>query len=218
MTGELFDDGPLYRCLLLDPPWMERGGGKIKRGADRHYQLTDTPSILRAIRQSGAWRPAANAHCWMWFTDNFLEDALGLVRDLGFRYVRTFVWVKTANEVTDDEVDSALYPDALDAELRMGIGQYGRGCHEGMLFAVRGSGQSPDVWTGRRDIRSVFHAPHPRDERGKRIHSRKPPRSYELIESVSKGPRIEFFARVPRVAIDGERWAVWGNESPTEGA
>lgn len=210
MTGNLFDDGPEYRCLLMDPPWMERGGGKIKRGADRHYTLTDTPGILKAIRGSGMWRPAADSHLWCWFTDNFLPDALWLTEQLGFRFIRTFIWAKTDADLDTDALD----PAELDAHLRMGIGQYGRGCHEGMIFAVRGRGQSPDVWTGARDVRSLFHAPHPRDEHGKRIHSRKPPRSYELVERVSKGPRIEFFARVPRVAIDGQRWACWGNESP----
>src|SRR5215469_3891001 len=28
-----------YRCAVIDPPWNETGGGRIKRGADRHYQL-----------------------------------------------------------------------------------------------------------------------------------------------------------------------------------
>lgn len=38
-------------------------------------------------------------------------------------------------------------------------------------------------------------------------HSQKPSESYELIESVSPGPRLELFARAPR-----EGWHVWGNE------
>lgn len=28
-----------YGTILVDPPWPERGGGKIKRGADRHYSV-----------------------------------------------------------------------------------------------------------------------------------------------------------------------------------
>jgi len=27
----------IWRTALIDPPWPEQGGGKIKRGADRHY-------------------------------------------------------------------------------------------------------------------------------------------------------------------------------------
>lgn len=33
-------EGP-YRTVYLDPPWPERGGGKSKRGADRHYKRCD---------------------------------------------------------------------------------------------------------------------------------------------------------------------------------
>lgn len=213
---DLFGASPVeYRCLSMDPPWAERGGGKIKRGADRHYDLAgklgDIRPILRAIRDSGSFTPAEHAHLWCWYTDTFLEDALVLVRELGFVYKRTFQWVKT------DQIEPARLiqqlgeaaDDELDAMLRMGIGQYGRGCHEGMLFCTRGSGQDASVWTGDRGVRSVFHAPHPTDEHGKRIHSRKPPKSYELIERVSLGPRVEFFARVARPG-----WCVWGNQAP----
>jgi N6-adenosine-specific RNA methylase IME4 len=39
-------------------------------------------------------------------------------------------------------------------------------------------------------------------------HSRKPEESYQLIEKVSDGPRLELFARPPL----REGWQVWGNE------
>lgn len=204
--SDLFGERREYRCLMMDPPWAERGGGKIKRGADRHYPLAgklgDVSPILRAIRDSGSFSAAPNAHLWCWYTDTFLADALVLVRELGFRYVRTFIWIKTSAGVVSD---NAL---PVDDDLRMGIGQYGRGCHEGMLFCVRGSGQDASVWTGARDVRSCFHAPHP-TENGKRIHSRKPEASYDLIERVSRGPRVEFFARVAHPG-----WDVWGNQAP----
>lgn len=35
-----------YHTIYADPPWMERGGGKIKRGADRHYPLMSTKDIM----------------------------------------------------------------------------------------------------------------------------------------------------------------------------
>ncbi len=38
-----------YRTIYADPPWdTERGGGKIKRGADRHYPLM-RPSDMLAL-------------------------------------------------------------------------------------------------------------------------------------------------------------------------
>lgn len=206
------DRGPDYACLLADPPWAERGGGKIKRGADRHYDLEgklgDVEPIRRCIVASESWRPATNAHLWCWYTDNFLPDALTLVGLLGFTYKRTYQWAKTDVDLPEEAWD-AMPPEEADGHLRMGIGQYARGCHEGMILAVRGAGQDPSVWTGDRSVRSLFHAPHPKDERGRRIHSRKPPRSYEIIERVSKGPRVEFFARIARPG-----WDVWGNQAP----
>lgn len=190
--------GPTFPCTVMDPPWAERGGGKIKRGADRHYPLASQEEIVRAVRSSAIFAPAEHAHLWCWVTDNFLEDGLALVDALGFRYVRTFVWVKAE---ADDPEDT----------LRFGIGQYGRGAHELLLFAVRGQGQHESVWRADRGVPSVFFAPVPKDEHGKRIHSRKPDESYRLIERVSRGPYAEIFAR----RRFGPEWSVWGNEAPT---
>jgi len=45
--------------FLLDPPWPERGGGKIKRGADRHYDvITKRHDTLSVIHGCPHWPPA----------------------------------------------------------------------------------------------------------------------------------------------------------------
>lgn len=100
-----------------------------------------------------------------------------------------------------------------DPEARLSIGQYARGAHEGMLFCVRGKGQDHSVYNAaRRDVPSIFFAPVPVDERGRRIHSRKPEAAFEVIEARSLGPRIEFFARIQRPG-----WLpAWGNEITEE--
>src|SRR5690606_18201505 len=41
-----------YGCAAMDPPWPERGGGKSKRGADRHYPLLGVPQIVELVRTS----------------------------------------------------------------------------------------------------------------------------------------------------------------------
>lgn len=189
-----------YRGVMFDPPWLERGGGKSVRGAQRHYPLMPTKDmpdvIIRAFAEVGG--PAPDAHGWMWATDTYLinGEAQWLIKELGFRAVRSFEWVKTLDGVEREE------DDYTDADLSMGIGQYGRGCHEHLIFCVRGKGQSPDVWTGNRGVRSVIHAPKGR-------HSEKPEKSYKLIESVTKGPFLEIFARSLRPG-----WTSWGNEVP----
>lgn len=101
-------EGP-YRCIYLDPPWPERGGGKIKRGADRHYDTLSVREIehtvLHTLGVNVMGDPgdchngtvlAPAAHCWMWVTDNYLEAGLDLMRMMGFKYKRTLVWCKTS--------------------------------------------------------------------------------------------------------------------------
>ena len=105
-----------YQTILIDPPWRESGGGRIKRGADRHYPLLKTPDIVRVIRDSGVFLPAENAHLYLWTTNNFLRGGLWVMDQLGFRYVTMLTWAKD----------------------RIGLGQYFRGQTEPLLFGVRG--------------------------------------------------------------------------------
>jgi N6-adenosine-specific RNA methylase IME4 len=208
---DLFPDlEPRFRTTSIDIPWPERGGGKIKRGADRHYSLLDKPGCktvphaLRVIRECPIWRPFSDAaHLYLWATDNYLEAGLWVIRELGFEFKRTFPWVKTCGADALDDLD--------EDDLRDGIGQYARGEHELMLFAVRGEGMSPIVYRPNRSIGSVIVAPHERDARGRRIHSRKPLASYERIEARSFGPYAEVFSRRGR-----EGWTSWGNEYQSE--
>ena len=179
--------GDAFRTILADPPWKESGGGKIKRGADRHYPLLGTHDITRVIASADVWRPAPDAHLYLWATNNFLPDALGVMAYLGFRYVTNLVWVKTK----------------LDGAARGGLGYYFRGAHELLLFGVRGNGAQ--VRTAAHNIVSVVDDPGcygaPRGE-----HSAKPHLFHELIERRSHGPYLELFARTKRPG-----WTAWGN-------
>lgn len=189
-TGSLFEERPTFPTTVMDPPWPEYGGGKIKRGADRHYPLLrSVDAIYRAVLSSPIWAPAADAHLYCWATNTYLEWALQLVRKLGFRYLTTITWAKP----------------------RAGIGQYFRGRTEQLLFAVRGDGISVRRrHTERRDLDTLIEAAVPVDEHGKRIHSRKPDASYRLIEAASPGPYAELFARRQW----GSAWSVWGYDAP----
>lgn len=123
-----------YKTILCDPPWLERGAGKVKRGADKHYSLLKTSQIIELTKQ---WLNGAvddNAHMYLWVTNSFLPDGLKLLEELGFRYITNVAWVKN----------------------RIGIGRYFRGKHELCLFAVRGNGWS--VRTASNSIASVIFA------------------------------------------------------------
>jgi N6-adenosine-specific RNA methylase IME4 len=157
------------KTIVIDPPWYERGGGKIKRGADRHYKILKTPDIIRTILRCEHWNQIEdNAHLYLWVTNNFLPDGLEVIRALGFSYKTNFVWVKPS----------------------FGLGQYFRGQHEICLFATRGR-KPTEPKTDDRSVSSVVFA-----SKGK--HSKKPVEAYELIERRSKGAYLELFARQQR--------------------
>lgn len=182
MTTPLIDapaDG--WRTVEIDPPWPERGGGKIKRGADRHYAVVGVRHIPGLILGCGHWRLAEHAHVYMWATNNYLMRAGWVLEQLGLRYVTTVTWPKT----------------------RAGLGQYFRGRTEHLLFAVRGRGLHPSVCTGRRDLSTLLAgAEH------SRVHSRKPDAARQLIEARSHGPYLELFADPSAPERPG--WTRWG--------
>ena len=89
------DETEKFSTIVIDPPWLERGGGKIKRGADKHYNLLDTPGIVKTIIQSPIWNDVDdNAHMYLWVTNSFLPQGLEVMKSLGFRYITNIAWVK----------------------------------------------------------------------------------------------------------------------------
>lgn len=102
-----------YDIIYADPPWMEQGGGRIKRGADRHYPLMKTQDIMNLDVKSIS---CDNAHLYLWVTNNKLPDGLKVMEAWGFDYKTVITWNKD----------------------RFGLGQYFRGNTEHCLFGVRG--------------------------------------------------------------------------------
>jgi N6-adenosine-specific RNA methylase IME4 len=156
--------------LLADPPWWEHGGGKSKRGADRHYPLMKTKDIVdlevRGLPVSQV--VADDAHIYLWVTNNFLPDGLKVMEAWGFRYVTCITWTKD----------------------KIGLGQYFRGKSEQLLFGVRGKTLYQTLPDGKR-AQGVTSVEAPRGR-----HSAKPEVFREMIERVSPGPYLELFARV----------------------
>lgn len=160
---------PEYRCILMDPPWLERGGGKTQRGADRHYPLMKKEAILRTVLQSPVWAPdPAGCALFMWVTNTYLPDGLWLMEALDFRYITNLAWLKRGNP---------------------GLGQWFRNRHELLLFGTSGKSPATHVRTARRDIPGGFLIKRP----GR--HSMKPETFSRVIEARTKGPRLEMFAR-----------------------
>lgn len=154
-----------YKTIYADPPWWESGGGKIKRGADRHYPLMKTSEII-AMADMINKLTDENCHLYLWATNNHLIDAFDVMKAWGFRYVTMITWVKD----------------------RAGLGQYYRGLSEHCLFGVKGRLPYKVVDGKRQQGVTAFIEK-------KTIHSRKPQTMRDMIEKVSYAPRIELFAR-----------------------
>jgi N6-adenosine-specific RNA methylase IME4 len=158
-----------YKTILADPPWLERGGGKIKRGADRHYPLMKTEAICDLGKPLQQYIED-DAHLYLWVTNNFIPDGLEVMNAWGFRYITCITWAKD----------------------KIGLGQYFRGQTEQLFFGVRGRGravQKTDPLTEKLHRgKTLLTAPRTK-------HSKKPPEARDLVEYVSEGPYLELFAR-----------------------
>jgi N6-adenosine-specific RNA methylase IME4 len=182
----LFGKAGRFRVLAADPPWNERGAGKIPRGAQKHYPLIKTTDeIIHVMRSNPLFDMHDDSHCYLWVTNTFLEQGLIVMRALDFRYVTNLVWPKR----------------------QFGLGRYFRNKHELCLFGVRGQGMAQSVFRPGFDIDSLIDADHVRGPGGTRIHSRKPEAFFEKIERRSHGPYLEMFSRRKRPG-----WTVTGNE------
>lgn len=183
---------PKWKCTSIDPPWNERGGGRIKRGADRWYETLPTHEIIRVILSSRLWNPADNSHLWLWVTNNFLAKGDGhlVMKALGYRCVNKITWGKVTEDETEDEEGRII----IKPRVQKGIGQYFFGSDEVLLFGVRGR------------LKRLERVPTlglaPRTPK----HSEKPDMFYDMMETVSPGPRLEMFGRKDRPG-----WRVWGH-------
>lgn len=82
-----------YGTIVIDPPWdME----KIERDMRPNQVGFDYPTMTEAELAAFAVADMAadNCHLFCWTTQKFLQPALRLVADWGFRYVLAMVWHK----------------------------------------------------------------------------------------------------------------------------
>jgi len=154
-----------YKTIYCDPPWPEFGGGKIKRGADRHYPLMSIKQIIN-MKDFISEISEDNCHLYMWTTNNYLPSALQVIKEWGFEYKTIITWLKD----------------------RFGLGQYYRGITEHCLFAVKGN--IPYKTADGKRQQGITGLTAPRQE-----HSTKPEIMRGMIEKVSYPPYIELFAR-----------------------
>jgi len=181
-----------YRCLVVDPPWPQKGGGTLRGREGWHdakgaslpmkyptmsvTEIADMP-ICDLAHSDGA-------HLYLWTTNGFLPVAFDVLRFWGFEYSTTLVWAKN------------LMGGGLG-------GAYGIST-EYCLYARRGDLPALTKVSG-----TWWNWKRPYDERGKPQHSAKPDEFYNLVATVSPPRRLEMFARRARPG-----WDVWGDQAP----
>ena len=124
------------------------------------------------------------SHLYLWCPNALLPEGLKVMSAWGFHYKSNIVWHKIRKDGGSDG---------------RGVGFYFRNVTEVILFGVRGK-KARTLGPGRSQVNMI--------QTRKREHSRKPDEQYKLIESCSRGPYLELFARGIRSG-----WTVWGNQA-----
>lgn len=173
-----------FKTILADPPWQfQNRTGKM---APEHRRLARYPTMtLRDICDLPVQAIVADtAHLYLWVPNALLPEGLKVMENWGFSYKSNIIWYKIRKDGGPD---------------RRGVGFYFRNVTEILLFGVRGkNARTEKLGRTQENILSTQ----------KREHSRKPDEQYPLIEGCSPGPRLEMFARGPRLG-----WTVWGNQA-----
>ena len=173
-----------FKTVLADPPWQfQNRTGKM---APEHKRLSRYPTMtLREICDLPVEAIVSDtAHLYLWVPNALLPEGLKVMESWGFSYKSNIIWYKIRKDGGPD---------------RRGVGFYFRNVTEVLLFGVRGK-NARTLQQGRTQENIISSQ--------KREHSRKPDEQYDLIEGCSGGPRLEMFARGPRVG-----WTVWGNQA-----
>lgn len=173
-----------FQTVLADPPW--RFINRTGKVAPEHRRLsryeTMTTDDICALPIADFTR--SPAHLYLWVPNALLPDGIRVMREWGFEYKSNIVWHKVRKDGGSDG---------------RGVGFYFRNVTELLLFGVRGKNARTEA-PGRSQVNYLSSR--------KREHSRKPDEQYELIESCSKGPYLELFARGTRPG-----WTYWGNQA-----
>jgi len=168
----------IYRTILADPPWPQQMSNAYLK--TKQHRPTSLPYPTLTVDQIKAMPVGelAETGCHLW-----LWVTNRFLRD-GF-------------DVIDAWGFKFLAP--ITWVKQSGIGNYFIHRTEHLLFGYKGKCQ----FNAARYVPNVYHWP----QNTPGNHSRKPPGSYELIESISDERRLELFARQSRPG-----WHVWGNE------
>lgn len=162
-----------YDFIMADPPWRFELYSELgeQKSAQAHYR-TMTLDDIRALPVAGLAAP--DCLLWLWATAPMLDKQIDILRDWGFEFKTSGVWVKTT----------------VNDKIAFGTGYVLRNAHEPFLIGTRGNPETA------RNVRSVVMG-------RVREHSQKPEEAYRAAEHMMPSARrVELFSRTNRKGWD----------------
>lgn len=198
-----------FSVVYADPAWSYSNKG-TRAAADNHYPTTSIADLKRLP----VWDLAADdSVLFMWWVPPMPLEAIELARawDFKVKNMCAFTWAKLNQNAFQNwdrqlarhheeagAVDSLDFMEMLNAQTRMGLGNYSRSNAENCLVAVRGNGLERLA----ANVKQMVYAPVSE-------HSAKPEEVRHRIEQLyGDVPRVELFAR----GTPAPGWVGWGNE------
>lgn len=173
-----------FTCIVIDPPFSfldKLQQSNVARGAAANY-TTMTNSEIKALPIKDLISPEGTILA-LWVPSSLLEFGLELMKEYGFNFKQTYVWVKIKKHAPY----KTLAHSPLKDQLSFGLGRLWRQTHEICLIGT--SSNKIYKKLSNRSQRSVSFA-----ENFK--HSTKPETLQDSIDLMfPKGKKIELFAR-----------------------
>jgi N6-adenosine-specific RNA methylase IME4 len=179
-----------FTTIVADPPWSYRDKVHAARSRKLNNLIGYGADKIRGRRGAAGY-----------YSTMTIDEIKALpVSKCAATNSHLYLWVTNAfvDEAFTIARDWGFEPRTMLTWVKPGIGMghYFRNNTEHVVFAVRGS-----LRCKLRNQPTSFTAPK------SKLHSQKPERFFEIVESMSPGPYLELFARGYR---DG--WMSWGNE------
>lgn len=208
-----------FNLIIADPPWQFTDRltmSKVKRGAESQYKsiLSYNDILNLKIKEIAE----DNAIMALWVPSALIDIGLESMKNYGFNYKQTFIWVKSKNEpllklkkqikkalkAKDDEQVLELIDNFdLNDTMKCYLGRMFRQTHEVALIGTRGKTSNDRL---NKSQISVYFGNNPK-------HSEKPYVLHERLEKMYPNytKKLEIFGR-----RDYQDWVVLGNELQSE--
>lgn len=189
--------------ICADCPWPFKDKlkmEKVKRGAESQYEVMTIQDIKDLpIKEISA----ENAILLLWCPSTLLPEGLEVMKEWGFTFKQTHIWVKTKQikTIIKSIFNISNCIESINSVLGFGLGRLFRNTHEIVLIGTKGKIYK---FLEDKSQRSVHLFPAMK-------HSKKPELLQDMLDKMfpSFTSKLEMFARRNR---DG--WICIGNEAP----